>query len=77
MQSPLLGKMLTSLHEPRTLSNLLTDAALRAHVRGNDAAALEFIWDTRHISYTVEHQPSIVGHLVAIGIEAMARTACK
>lgn len=70
--SPMIAVPLPTLNPSRDLANFATDAALREHVRGNDAAALELVRDVRHLSSTVARQPVLVSQLVAIGIDALA-----
>ena len=71
-RSPLLMVMLPTLNQLRGLANFAGDAALREHLRGNDAAALELVRDVRHVARAADRQPFLVSHLVATGCEALA-----
>jgi hypothetical protein len=56
----------------RNLANLLGDAALQAHSHGDDAEALQRIFDLLHLADAVGQRGFLIGRLVAIGIEALA-----
>jgi len=56
----------------RSLANLLGDAAVLSHLNGDDREALERAVDLLHLSSSVDQQPVLIGHLVAMGIEAVA-----
>lgn len=71
LTSPLIRR-LPRLGNARNLANLLGDAALREHLRGNDHEALELIADIRHQAAMIDQQPFLVSHLVAVGIDALA-----
>lgn len=66
------GMLNTGLNNQRHLANLLGDSALYEHFTGNDAEALEHIRDLFHLSDAVDRQPFLIGHLVGIGIHALA-----
>lgn len=71
--SPAYGTLLPHLNHARELANLAGDAALYAHVHGDDAGAIEFVRDIRHEADAVNRMPTfLVTHLVAIGCEALA-----
>jgi hypothetical protein len=70
--SPLIQVLLPELNQSRHLANLLGDAALHAHLNGDDAEALELVRDVRHLAYAVDEEPLVVPHLVAIGIDALS-----
>lgn len=72
VRSPAFQVLLEFLNPSRDLCNFLTDAALREHVNGNDAAAIELIRDARHVSRAVDSTPFLVSHLVATGCDALA-----
>lgn len=72
ISSPSSSARFDHLFPSRELTYLLTDAALREHLRGNDAAALELIRDARHLARAVDQQPFVVSSLVAMGSEAVA-----
>lgn len=72
--NPLWGLSRPYLGEMRNLANLLGDAALYAHLHGDDFEALERARDARHLSRVLAAQPVLVDHLVSIGIDALAMT---
>jgi hypothetical protein len=62
-----------SFNSQRNLANLLGDAALHAHVHGDDAEAIERVLDELHQSEMISNgQGLLVGRLVGIGTEALA-----
>lgn len=63
---------LSHLNEARMIANTLGDAALYAHVKGDDVAALELIRDVRHEARAVEAPPLLISALVGIGIDALS-----
>jgi hypothetical protein len=56
----------------RNLAELLGDAALQAHSHGNDAEALQRIFDLLHLADAVGQPGFLIGRLVDIGIQALA-----
>jgi hypothetical protein len=67
---------LPDLNWARTLATLLVGAAFIDHSRGDDVEAIERIGDVHHEAEAVEqYYPSLIAHLVAIGIDAMASDA--
>ena len=70
---PSVNTLLPHLNGARNLANTLGDAALYAHVHGDDAAALETMRDLRHVAEAVGAEPFLISHLVNVGIEAMAQ----
>jgi hypothetical protein len=64
--------VLPNLNSDRNLANLLGDAALQAHFRGDDAEAFQRIFDVLHLADAVQQHGFLVGRLVGIGIEALA-----
>jgi hypothetical protein len=70
--SPLLMRPTTALNTSRELANQLADAALYEHVQGDDAAALEYARDVLHLSCSLDQETTLIDHLVAIGVEAIA-----
>lgn len=72
LSSPVSLVRLPMLNQMRGLANVTGDAALREHVRGNDAAAVELLRDVRHLAWALDHQPLLVSHLVAMGCDALA-----
>lgn len=71
---PLLKRAMTGLSPARSLANLLGDAAIHAHVQGDDLAALDRIDDTLYLARAIDQQSWLIGHLVSIGIESIATT---
>lgn len=72
LTSPVLVKMLPTLNGVRAVARLHEEAALLAHEKGDDAAALRHIDDIRFIAHFADKHPSLVGHLVSIGCHALA-----
>jgi hypothetical protein len=68
-QGPAVAVLLRHLNGARQLANTLGDAALYAHLHGDDAAALEAIRDVRHVARGLEGEHFLVSHLVCIGME--------
>jgi len=75
--SPAYAVPLPWLPEQRELSSLLYAAALDAHQRGDDAAAIEYVRDMLMIGRAVDRSPDLVCHLVAIGISGGACDAAE
>jgi hypothetical protein len=73
MKRPIIATLLPHLNDVRQLANVLGDAALYAHFRGDDAAALETVRDVRHEARVVGREPFVVCHLVGVGIEMLAQ----
>jgi hypothetical protein len=73
MRSPVLKNLsVSSLNSMRALANVLGDAALQAHLHGDDAEAVERIRDLLHESdATNEWGGMLVSRLVAVGIDAL------
>lgn len=71
-QSPSVMTLLPHLNTQRTLATLCRAAALDAQLRGDHAAAVEYLRDVFAMGEALDTQPVLVGHLVAIGIRAMA-----
>ena len=72
MRRPATATLLPHLNEARHLANTVGDAAMYAHVNGDDAAALETVRDVRHIAAALGGEPFVISHLVAVGVEALA-----
>ena len=72
MRRPAPATLLPHLNGARHLANTVGDAALYAHVNGDDAAALEALRDVRHLSRAAGDEPFVVSHLVSVGIDALA-----
>jgi hypothetical protein len=73
MQRPIIATLLPHLNNARQLANVVGDAALYAHFRGDDAAALETVRDVRHEARVVDREPFLVSHLVGVGIDMLAQ----
>jgi hypothetical protein len=58
-------------NQARTLANNLEDGALYAHLRGDDAEAVERLLDVLHLARSVRQEPEFVGQLVAVGLDAL------
>ena len=71
--TPAFAAMLPHLASQRNLANLVGDAALYAHVHGDNESAVELVRDVRHMALASDAPPTfLVSHLVAIGIDALA-----
>ncbi len=68
---PAFQVVLTHLNQSRQLAYLLADAAVHAHVNGDDAEAIERCRDVLALARAVDQQPFLVSHLVSIGIAAV------
>lgn len=71
-QSPMISTLLPHLNHQRSLAHLGRAAALNARLDGDDAKALEHVHDVLAVGRANDTQPFMVGHLVAIGITAVA-----
>lgn len=69
--SPTISTLLPDLNAQRQLARTLNWAALEAHHRHDDAEAAERILQILAQARALENHPSLVGHLVAIGIGAI------
>lgn len=71
--TPAVAVLLPHLNSQRQLALLLADTALRSHLQGDDAAALELVRDLRVIGRAIDQGPAfVVTHLVRVGIDALA-----
>jgi hypothetical protein len=70
--SPALNMLYPDLNQQRALANALSRAAFDAQARGDTAAALRHVEHMLRIGHVVDHIPNILGHLVSIGIDAIA-----
>lgn len=70
--SPTLSFVLPDLNRQRMLAQMLRRAALDAHFRHDDAEAVERVYQISAQSRAMQRHPSLVAHLVAIGVEALA-----
>jgi hypothetical protein len=61
-----------SFNSARNLANLVGDAALHAHIRGDDVEALDRAMDVMALGRAVDAQPTLIAHLVGVGIDALA-----
>jgi hypothetical protein len=62
----------TDYNDMRDLATLLKADALLAFQRGDHARALRRARQTLVLSRAIDHRPSLVGHLVALGLAAMS-----
>jgi hypothetical protein len=67
----------TSLGEPRRLANMIADGAEYAHLRGDDAQAVERLLDGLHLARSVRQDVSLVSQLSAFGLDALALGATQ
>jgi hypothetical protein len=73
LRSPIFTQLrFAPYNDLRNLANLLGDTALRAHFRHNDFEAMELVADTRALSEVTGRAPTLIGHLVGVGIDALA-----
>ena len=72
MPTPTIAVQLPHLNRTRHLANIVSDAALRAHLHGDDATALETVRDVRHQARVVSREHFLVSYLVGIGVENIA-----
>lgn len=63
---------LHQLNDFRDMAGVISDAALLAHQRGDDAEAIERLRDLRHLATAVADAPLLVNELTATGIESLA-----
>jgi hypothetical protein len=70
--NPLLSPPTTTISRTRHLANQLADAALYEHLQSNDAAGVEYARDVLHLARSVDQETTLIHHLVAEGIEAVA-----
>jgi hypothetical protein len=56
----------------RRLASNLADGAEYAHLRGDDAEAVGRLLDTLHLGRSLRQDPTIVGQLVSVGVQALA-----
>ena len=69
--SPMINQLYPDLNPQRSLANLLRAKAQLEHHRGNDAEALRCVERILFVGRAMDHQPTLVSHLVAIGINAI------
>ena len=72
MAGPLMMQLRGNLNSARHLANTIADGATLAHVRGDDAEAVERLRDLLHLARSVREDDITVSQLVAIGIDALA-----
>jgi hypothetical protein len=72
IKDPVPATALPHLNDVRHLANTVCDAALYAHVNGDDVAALETVRDVRHLAKGIRTEPFIISSLVADGIDSLA-----
>jgi hypothetical protein len=64
--------MLPYLSELKDLACTISDGAEYAHLQGNDAEAIERIFDVLHIARTLQSDDYFVSYAVSVGIDALA-----
>lgn len=60
-----------------TLARTLADGAQYAHLRGDDAEAVERLVDTLHLARSVRQGPTLASQLTGIGVGAIAADAAQ
>jgi hypothetical protein len=70
--SPSSMTVMPSFNKARWLANTLGDGALYAHLKADDAGALDRVLDLLHLSRSLRRDDTMIGQLVGIGIEALA-----
>ena len=72
VSTPSSSAAIPHLNKARHIANIVGDAALHAHVHGDDAEALERVRDLRHAARALEGPPHfLVNHSVSVGIQAI------
>ncbi len=71
IRSPALNFILPRLGAQRQLSKALCCVAAYRHATGNDYAAIELIGDLFRLSDLMDQMPTLVSHLVAIGVAGL------
>ena len=71
-QSPMISILLPHLNGQRSLAHVSRAAAVDARLNGDDAAALEHLRDVLTVARASDTQQFMVGHLVSVGITAIA-----
>jgi hypothetical protein len=71
-QSPMISTLLPHLNHQRSLALLGRAAAVNARLGGDDGKAIEHLRDVLAVGRANDTQPFMVGHLVAVGITAVA-----
>jgi hypothetical protein len=75
--SPMYAYTLPYLNSVRELANTLADGANYAQVRGDDAEAIERIFDLLYLARSLRHDQFFVSELTSIGIDLMALDATQ
>jgi hypothetical protein len=75
--SPGISILLPDLNYQRSLAMFLKAAALDAHLRGDDAAAVTRIRHTLYQAKAVGRHPMLIGYMVAAGIGSIACNASE
>jgi hypothetical protein len=71
------GTGLPALNPMREIATFLSRSAKLAHQNGHDEEAMARIEDIFYVARMTDEQPTFVGHLVAIGIEATGTDALE
>ena len=72
LPSPIIQASITHLNSLRHFANILADGSTYMHVHGNDAEAVDRALDLLHLPRSLRHDPILISHLIAIGIDALA-----
>lgn len=75
--SPAMNMLYPDLSAQRGLANALTLAAYDAQDRGDTAAALRHVEHILQLGRVVDHVPNLLGHLVSLGIDALAANTAE
>lgn len=77
LTSPMMGKLLPDLNKVRTLADYLRVQAYHDFDKGRHDAAIDRLIQIRTVSRYVDHHITIIGHLVAIGVEGLRASAAE
>jgi len=64
------GYVYSGWNGARGLANTVIDGALYTHLRGDDAESVERLLDVLHLAHSLRQDPTLVGQLVGIGVDA-------
>jgi hypothetical protein len=64
-------------NDARRLAHTLADAAEYSHLRGDDAEAVERLLDVLHLGHSLRQEPTVVGQLISVGVDAVAADATQ
>ena len=75
VQSPAINMLLPDLGDQRQLAKVLRQVVKHQYRTGDHAAAIETIQDMLALGRSVDEMPTLISHLVAIAIDALALQA--